>query len=402
MPSGTAQTIACTSDGSDFSTSAGIPRHFLSTGVLPTAVLPARKPMTTTAPHTLTLQLQPQQRIDVIDVNKHVEAHADGFLETYAHALYCSHHTTAGFLEETICKRLECRDGIHDFLEPFQEIFPFGADYQHDQMHRRTELSPEQRKTEPRNADSHLTFIGSGLENCVTYPSSPQRPVFFIDLDGINKDNAAVRNRRATVIGYNTEEVVHETTISVPVSQHPIDSVSLRDPRLGVFDELHELIAAHDITQGRVTLALPRDEQHAGLTVNEYETLLMKEDLARVLRDPLRFMARKGRSALRDPRSVPDKMKNYAKYDLVRLVNRVLDTLGLSESLVERVIDRCMAFPAERFLRMKRRVNLLVNEDPANGEGTIVQGRYQSPILVQWRNETAQAREVTVRLTRFA
>ena len=354
------------------------------------------------SPSEITLQLRPERRVDVIDVNERIRGVSEDFLSEYQNALYCSYHTTAGFLEETICNRLgQCDDSVHRFLEPFQELFPFGAEYRHDQMHLRRELSPEQRRTEPRNADSHLTFISSGLENCVTYPSDPSRPVFFIDLDGINKDNQDRRERTATVLGYNDERVVDTAEIVVPVSSHPIDSVSLRDPRLGVFEELHELLARHGISKGRVRIDLATDETHAGLTVNEYETLLMKHDLAEILRDPLRFMARKGRNMLRDPGAIPGKAKNYAKYDLVRLVNRVLDTLGLSESLVERVIDKCFAVPAERFLRMKRSVSLLVNEDEANGEGTIVQGRYQSPILVQWRKSEPQSRRLKVTLTRF-
>ena len=354
------------------------------------------------SPSEITLQLRPERRVDVIDVNERIRGVSEDFLSEYQNALYCSYHTTAGFLEETICNRLgQCDDSVHRFLEPFQELFPFGAEYRHDQMHLRRELSPEQRRTEPRNADSHLTFISSGLENCVTYPSDPSRPVFFIDLDGVNKDNQDRRERTATVLGYNDERVVDTAEIVVPVSSHPIDSVSLRDPRLGVFEELHELLARHGISKGRVRIDLATDETHAGLTVNEYETLLMKHDLAEILRDPLRFMARKGRNMLRDPGAIPGKAKNYAKYDLVRLVNRVLDTLGLSESLVERVIDKCFAVPAERFLRMKRSVSLLVNEDEANGEGTIVQGRYQSPILVQWRKSEPQSRRLKVTLTRF-
>ncbi len=340
--------------------------------------------------------------MDVIDVNQRVEQEANGLLQRHSKALYCSYHTTGGYLEETICNRLDrCQDQVHEFLAPFRELFPFGADYRHDQLHLRKELSPEQRRTEPRNADSHLTFIGSGLENCVTYPSNPSRPVFFIDLDGINKDNQDRRERRTTVIGYDDERLVHETELEVPVSDHPIDSVSLRDPRLGVFTRLHEMLAAHGIKTGRVLLDLVPEENHAGLTVNEYETLLMKHDLAEVLRDPLQFMARKGRNMLRDPGAIPNKAKNYAKYDLVRLVNRVVDTLGLSESLVERIIDKCLAVPAERFLRMKRSVSLLVTEDAANGEGTIEQGRYQSPILVQWRKSAPQTRRLRARLTRF-
>jgi len=340
--------------------------------------------------------------VDVIDVNQRIEQEANGLLQRHSKALYCSYHTTGGYLEETICNRLDrCQDQVHEFLAPFRELFPFGADYRHDQLHLRKELSPEQRRTEPRNADSHLTFIGSGLENCVTYPSNPSRPVFFIDLDGINKDNQDRRERRTTVIGYDDERLVHETELEVPVSDHPIDSVSLRDPRFGVFKRLHEMLAAHGIKTGRVLLDLVPEENHAGLTVNEYETLLMKHDLAEVLRDPLQFMARKGRNMLRDPGAIPNKAKNYAKYDLVRLVNRVVDTLGLSESLVERIIDKCLAVPAERFLRMKRSVSLLVTEDTANGEGTIEQGRYQSPILVQWRKSAPQTRRLRARLTRF-
>lgn len=350
----------------------------------------------------LTIHFQPERRLDVIDVNQHVEAEAAGFLQAHEKALYCSYHTTGGYLEETICNRLgRSQNQVHEFISPFRELFPFGANYRHDQLHLRKELSPEQRRTEPRNADSHLTFIGSGLENCVIYPSNPARPVFFIDLDGVNRDNQNQRERRTTVIGYDEERVVAETELLVPVSSHSIDSVSLRDPRLGIFEQLHEMLAEYDITTGRVTIDLPPGEKHAGLTVNEYETLLMKNDLAEVLQDPLRFMARKGRNMLRDPGAIPNKAKNYAKYDLVRLVNKVVDTLGLSESLVERIIDKCLAVPAERFLRMKRSVSLLVTEDEANGEGTIVQGRYQSPILVQWRKSDSQCRRLRVQLTRF-
>ncbi|MFB6271613.1 MAG: hypothetical protein ABEL51_01840 [Salinibacter sp.] len=353
-------------------------------------------------PSQLTIEFQPERRVDVIDVNQHVADEAHGFLESHEEALYCSYHTTGGYLEETICNRLDrCQDQVQEFISPFRELFPFGADYQHDQLHLRKELTPKQRRTEPRNADSHLTFIGSGLENCVTYPSTPSRPVFFIDLDGINKDNQDRRERRTTVIGFDDEHVVEATELEVPVSDHSIDSVSLRDPRLGLFERLHEMLAEHGIKTGRVHLELVPGEKHAGLTVNEYETLLMKHDLAEVLRDPLQFMARKGRNMLRDPRAIPDKAKNYAKYDLVRLVNKVVDTLGLSESLVERIIDKCLAVPAERFLRMKRSVSLLVTEDESNGDGTIEQGRYQSPILVQWRKSDPETRRLRVHLTRF-
>jgi thiamine phosphate synthase YjbQ (UPF0047 family) len=354
------------------------------------------------SPSEITLHFTPERRLDIIDVNQHLRAQAGDFLDRYSRAFYCSYHTTAGYLEQSLCERLGSqRESVHDFIGFFQTIFPPEADYQHDRMHLRTELSPEQRRSEPRNADSHLTFIGSGLENCVTYACDPQRPVYFIDLDGINRDNHSRRERHTTVIGFNNERAVEHIDLTVPLSTHPIDSVSLRDPRLGVFDRLHELLAQHGITKGRVDIDLAPNEKHAGLTVNEYETLLMKHDLVEVLRDPVRFMAEKGRNMLRNPSAIPNKAKNYAKYDLVRIVNAFLDTLGLSESLVERVIDKFIAVPAEHFLRMKRSVSLLVAEDEANGKGTIVQGRYQSPILVQWRKAHRQTRHLNVTLRRF-
>src|SRR3712207_9360267 len=52
-------------------------------------------------------------------------------------------------------------------------------------------------------------------------------------------------------------------------------------------------VCSSDLTKGRLRIALAPGERHAGLTVNEYETLLMRHDLSEVLRDPLRFMAEK-------------------------------------------------------------------------------------------------------------
>ena len=71
-------------------------------------------------------------------------------------------------------------------MKVFQTIFPEGAGYEHDKLHLRTELSDEQRRSEPQNADSHLAFIGAGLRNCVTYITRPNEPVYLVDLDGVN------------------------------------------------------------------------------------------------------------------------------------------------------------------------------------------------------------------------
>ena len=53
-------------------------------------------------------------------------------------------------------------------------------------------LTEEQKEVEPRNGDSHLTFIGSGMRNCVTYRNQPPAPVFFIDLDGTHESRELI------------------------------------------------------------------------------------------------------------------------------------------------------------------------------------------------------------------
>ena len=102
---------------------------------------------------------------------------------------------------------------------------------------------------------------------------------------------------------------------------------------------VHELGAPEEA----VVHALDPAERHAGLTVNEYETLLMKHDLAEVLRNPVRFMIEKGKHMWQDPRAIPSKTRNYAKYDLVQVVNELLDTLGVSDSLVETLLAKLIA-----------------------------------------------------------
>jgi hypothetical protein len=60
-----------------------------------------------------------------------------------------------------------------------------------------------------------------------------------------------------------------------------------------------------------------------------------------------------------------------------------------------------MAVPAERFLRFKRAINLLVSDSRTPGHGAIVQGTYQSPILVQWDRASNKARTVDITLVRL-
>ncbi len=344
------------------------------------------------------LALTPKSRVDVINVTEELKRQFGDLLAKYKKALYYSYHTTAGYFDRSFCARLNHDCGsVHAYVKSFQNLFPPNADYQHDQLEQRSELSEEQRCQEPRNADSHLTFMGSGLTNCVTY--APKTPVYFIDLDGIYDER--IRERQTTVIGFNTEEVAATASLKVPVSEHTVDSVNLKDTRLGLYDELQELLKRHAIVKGRIDLSLAQNERYAGLTVNEFETYLMQHDLVEVLRNPLRFMAEKGKHMLNDPRAIPTKARDYAKYDLVHVVNEFLDALNLSESLFERVINRFLSVPAERFLRMKRSVSLPISDHNEKGNGSILQGLYQSPILVQWRKSEAHARRLNATIVRF-
>jgi len=350
------------------------------------------------SPVEVTLELTPRARFDIIDVRAQLRAVHGGLLDAYPRHLYHSFHTTAGYLEQSLASRLT-RDTstVAPYVEVFRAMFPEGAGYEHDRLERRNDLTSEERRVEPRNADSHLAFMAAGLSSCVSYVNRPQEAVAFVDLDGVM--DGRPRRRLTSIVGFTREREVQRVRLAVPVSQHPIDSVNLKDPKLGIYEEIVALVTRHGLTSGRVRLDLARAERHAGLTVNEYETLLMRHDLAEVLRNPFRFAAEKGRQLLAHPRTIPAKALDYAKYDMVRALNRVLDVTGLRESLLERLFARAIAVPAGRFLRMKRSVNLRIRE--SDGQGVIADGRYQSPILVQWHRADSHVRELDVTLTSF-
>jgi len=281
-------------------------------------------------------------------------------------------------------------------IEAFRALFPEGAGYEHDRLERRDDLDPQQRQVEPKNADSHLAFMAGGLRACVTHPNLPTESVFFVDLDGVV--DGKPRRRLTRLIGFRQERVVRTLRIEVPVSGHPIDSVNLKDPRLGVYERLSEFVTTAGVGKGRLRIVLDPAERHSAPTINEYETLLMKYDLAEVLKNPLRFFAEKSRHALANPRAVPAKTLGYAKYDFVRVLNQSLDTLGLRGSIVEKVLARSLAVPAARFFRMRRSVSMLVSERP-DGSNGIIEGTYQSPILVQWQRAPHQTRVLEATLT---
>jgi thiamine phosphate synthase YjbQ (UPF0047 family) len=352
------------------------------------------------SPVEFTLELVPRARVDVIDVRRAIFSRYGDGLADYPRVLCCSFHTTAGYLDQGVAARLnQSPDGVMPYIDVFRTMFPEGAGYEHDKIERRTELTAAQRPTEPLNAHSHLAFMAGALRTCVSYPNRTGEPMPFIDLDGVNAGRP--RTRRTTLLGYRAEEAVAQARLVVPVSGHSVESINLKDPQLGIYDQFAALVKAHGVAKGRIRLSLAPGERHAGLTVNEYETLLMRHDLSEVLRDPLRFMAEKAGHMLGNPRAIPAKTLDYAKYDLVRVFNRLVDALGLRESRVENVLSRAIAMPASRFLRMKRSVSLLVSDRNHPGCGSITEGTYQSPILVQWHRGKRQARVLDVTLSRF-
>ncbi len=95
-----------------------------------------------TSPTEISLELKPRARYDLIDVTQHVSERVGDLFKRYRKALYCSFHTTAGYLEESQSAQLSQR--MEPFIGAFQQLFPPEADYRHDQLQLRTELTEAQ------------------------------------------------------------------------------------------------------------------------------------------------------------------------------------------------------------------------------------------------------------------
>ena len=357
--------------------------------------------MIATRPTELTLTLAPQRRFEAIDVNQRITREFGDVLRRHRRALYASFHTTAGYLDQSLSVRLHHRhDLVSQFFRAFHALFPPGGEYRHDQMHLRSELSDAQKIVEPKNADSHLTFIGAGMRNCVTYRTRPDSPVYFIELDG--KTDVLSRQRKTTVVAYDHDAIVARTSITIPVSKHPIDSINLADPKLGLLERVNAIVARAGVERARVDLIVDPSERNVGLTVNEYETLLMQHDLIEVLRNPMRFARIKAGNMINDPRAIPGKTLNYAKYDVVHVLNSLMEALRLDQGSFERLVAKVMSLPARRFLR-SRRVSFLAGSDRDSNVPKLLRGTYQSPILVQWQPPAGrQERQIDIVVVQFS
>lgn len=384
-------------------------------------------------PFKATVWIRPASRTDFIDVRARLREEFGSEFARYPKALYISAHTTAGFLNQRLAQRLGNDEAkVREFIRVFHEIFPPNAGYVHDELDLRDELSEEQKATEPENADSHLTFIGAGLQSAASYDHERDEPVWFVDLDGVHR--GGTRRRRTTVVGYAAEELVARTRFDVEVSSRAVDTTDLREPGAGFVDRLQALVEEHGVSFGRLDVALAPEETGASLTVNEWEPLLMNRDVRGALLSPLRFMADQGREVLRTPLSLPrkalrlpgkalrlsGKALDVAKVgttvlrnapvpiidsttvEAVHVLNRVLKRIGVDESVIARVLGRTLTLPVSRFQGLRRGISLPVIAQDDDGGGRIPWGTYQSPILIQWKAPRGPTRELDVKLFRFA
>jgi len=346
-------------------------------------------------PSELRLNLAPKRRFEAIDVTARIRQGSD-LLRRHQRALFCSLHTTAGYLDRSLALRMNNSDDLlSQFFHAFRALFPEGAEYRHDQIDLRTELTAEQKVVEPRNGDSHLTLIGARLKNCVTHPTNTSAPVHFIELDGTQSDTFR-RERKTTIVGFDHEKRAKEISVSVPVSRHPVDSVNLADPRLGLLDAINDQLKRLGVEYARVDLMVDSSERNVGLTVNEYETLLIKHDLVEVLQNPLRFARIKGRHMIEDPLSIPAKTVSYAQYDAVRFLNSFMEAFRIDQSSFERMVAKMLSLPARYYFR-SRRVSFLASAD-GGSVSRLVRGTYQSPILVQWQSAEKQIRNIDINI----
>ena len=362
------------------------------------------------SPIATTLHLSARSRLDMQNIS-HILAKAnhDSF-SSFQKIAVSSLHTTAGFLEQPFASKLDnSPEKIGHLVRSVHRLFPEGAPYWHDRMELRSELTDEQRKYEPLNADSHLAFICLGLCNSVLYKFDPEDAIYFIDLDG--ESRGTFRSRKVLVIGYNDTECVHEEVLSVNVPEQDRCALDLSEN----LQDIQTLADQHKIRQGLVTFELESDEKHVGVTVNEFETLLVERDLTDVLLNPLKYMLKNVSEFARRPLMLPRKAKKMLTYELqlairdglklasrsVSVVEYIAERLHMRLPLLEYVVDR-IATPLEaRWMNLGSTARFLISAENEMEQGRIKVGTYQSPILIQWRKPESDVRKMRVRLLRF-
>src|SRR4029453_8782118 len=117
-------------------------RSILSRFCGPPALVPAalrchnqRLRRMTTTPAEIRLVLNPSRRFEAIDVNERIRSEAGDLLSRYSRTLYCSLHTTAGYLDQSLAGRMHHHHGrLAQFFDAWHALFPPDGGYSHDQM----------------------------------------------------------------------------------------------------------------------------------------------------------------------------------------------------------------------------------------------------------------------------
>ena len=354
------------------------------------------------SPSEFALELTPRARVDVFDVRAEVSSRYGDALSPYPRALCCSFHTTAGYLDRGVAARLnQGPDGVMPYIDVFRTMFPEGAGYEHDKIERRTELSPAQRPQEPLNADSHLAFMAGRPQDLRGVSESARASRCRSSISTACMP-AGPRTRHTSVIGYSAEEAVatgaHRRSGFGPQCRigEPEGSASrrLRAVRRSRASARRGQ-GAHPPFTGARRAACGPDRQRVRDAPDASRPVGSAARSAAVhggkggahARQSARD-SRAGRSTTRSTISCASSIASLTRW-------------GCGQSRVENVLSRAIAMPASRFLRMKRSVSLLVSDRDAAAKAAIVEGTYQSPILVQWHRGNGRMRVLDVTVTRF-
>ena len=339
-------------------------------------------------PIEVTLSLSPSTRVQLLDVAAAVRQVA--ITEAFPRVCYASLHTTAGYFEQRIMRSLGgTGQNIIAYLQHYLAWIPPDDGYKHDALHLRSELTWEQQQVESRNAHAHLVYIASGLSSCVKYDNHPTEPVYLVDLDGVHDE--ARRERKVRAIAYSAEEPVAQDYWTVPIG-FSNDCVDLATSGLHLYDRIAAMIRAQQVRKGRVILTLPVAAPNVALTINEYEPLLIRFDLSRILsnRSPL--------ASVEYAASRPDRSGRLAIPGQASVIGALYDMPPHSSN--SRGGQNGGRSP-QCALVTRRCVALLVSDYETPGVGTIVRGRYQSPILIPIGRRITDSVALTATVTRF-
>ena len=254
-------------------------------------------------PLDITLEIAPKARFDVVDLRSNFAAEHDGTRPLPAlPLLVVSHHSrvsgpqSGGAAQRPAHSDLRRRrPNVFSRRAPGTSTTGWSGAATSTRRSGRSSLATRTRTWRSSPA---------GCGRASRTRTGPSEQVYFVDLDGMN--DGRPRRRLARLIAFTRERLVN-------VHAHRGAGIGAPDrldqPEGSAPRHLRSSSPSSSGTpacaKGRLRVSLDPTERHSALTVNEYETLLMRHDLAEVLRNPLRFVAEKSRHALANPRAVP-------------------------------------------------------------------------------------------------